>query len=169
MARALVSNEFAFSVYALLEDCSLWLRQNGIAQWESPYPRQRFDREVESGAVWCWRSKHGVDATVTLLTERPDYYPNQIWRNNTCAWYICRFAVARRLKGTGLGPRLLAEICADASAARIGALRLDVLASNPFLARYYETKGFNRVAEADIKGEGSVFLEKLSPPTEGAQ
>ena len=151
-------------MYALLEECSLWLRENGIAQWHAPYPRQRFDREVEAGAVWFWPGARGVDATVTLLAERPDYYPASIWQDDTAAWYICRFAVARRLNGTGLGARLLGEICADASAARIAALRLDVVASNPFLPRYYETNGFYRVAEADIKGERSVFLEKLSPP-----
>jgi ribosomal protein S18 acetylase RimI-like enzyme len=158
--RTRASTENAAAVYALIVECSLWLRENGIAQWDPVYPRQRFDLDVAAGTVWFWPGPSAIDATVTLMHTRPDYYPERIWCDEGSAWYICRFAIARRLKGTGLGPRLLTEILAAASAERIGALRLDVGVSNPFLARYYQANGFSPIARGEIKGAGSIFLER---------
>jgi GNAT superfamily N-acetyltransferase len=146
--------------YALLEECSQWLRLRGLTQWNPVYPRARFEREVHEGNVWLWADSDGVAATVTLFGRRPDYYPEQVWNDASEAWYICRFAVARRLKGAGIGGRLLSEIEDEARAAKLDALRLDVTASNPFLANYYQAKGFTVVAVGDIRGGASIFLEK---------
>jgi GNAT superfamily N-acetyltransferase len=158
--RARVSKEHAAAVYELLEARSLWLREKGVAQWETVYPRPRFDREVEAGVVWCWRRGTEILATVTLLAERPDYYPDGLWPGAIPAWYVCRFATALRWTGQRLGSRLLAEIELDAAAAGISALRLDVVESNPFLARYYEDNGFVRMSQWDFKGASSILFEK---------
>jgi ribosomal protein S18 acetylase RimI-like enzyme len=150
----------AAETYALLEECSNFLGAKGVAQWDPSYPRRRFDRDVSRGEVWLWRSADGVDATITLSTLRPDYYPERIWRDTIRAWYLCRFAVARRLSGMQLGVRLLAELEGDARAAGIEALRLDVTATNPFLAGYYAERGFEVAGRDEIKGDASIFLQK---------
>jgi GNAT superfamily N-acetyltransferase len=151
----------AAEAYTLIEECSAWLRAMGVPQWDPVYPRHRFDREVSEGAVWLWRSAEGVDATITLSALPPDYYPERVWRDGARAWYLCRFAVARRLKGAQLGVRLLAELERDASSAGIEALRSDVTAANPFLASYYAKRGFEAVECGKIKGEASIFFQKL--------
>jgi hypothetical protein len=100
----------AAATHALILECSNWLRIKGVQQWNPVYPRQRFDDDVSEGKVWIWRSRDGVDATVTLSSSRPDYYPPHIWQDTATGWYVCRFAVARRLKSTRLGVRLLVEL-----------------------------------------------------------
>lgn len=152
------------AVYALIEESSAWLRDKGLAQWNPVYPFERFSREVEQGRVWYWTSRTGPTATVTLQEQRPEYYPDEIWNDDVAAWYLCRFAVTRKLLGANVGPRLLAELEQDAALADRRALRLDVTASNPFLEKYYVTHGFGRVAVAEIRSESSVLLERTVSP-----
>ena len=151
----------AAATHALILECSNWLRIKGVQQWNPVYPRQRFDDDVSEGKVWIWRSRDGVDATVTLSSSRPDYYPPHIWQDTATGWYVCRFAVARRLKSTRLGVRLLVELERDAVAAGIAVLRLDVTASNRFLVRYYTERGFEVGDLGEIMGCTSIFLQKL--------
>jgi hypothetical protein len=106
----------------------------------------------------------GPTATVTLLEQRPDYYPDEIWNDDVAPWYVCRFAVTRKLLGANVGPRLRAELEYAAAASGRRALRLDVTASNSFLEKYYATRGFERVAVAEIRSESSVILEKTVSP-----
>jgi GNAT superfamily N-acetyltransferase len=150
----------ASEAYASIQECSDWLRAKGISQWDPVYPRQRFDRDVAAGEVWVWRSPAGIDATVTLSSVRPDYYPRYLWKDAERACYVCRFAIARRLKGAQLGVRLLGELERDARVAGIATLRLDVSAAYPFLTAYYVERGFEVIDRADIMGVAAVFLQK---------
>jgi ribosomal protein S18 acetylase RimI-like enzyme len=147
-------------LYALLKEWSVWLHERGIAQWNPVYPRPRFAREVAAGLVWFWSEAGAPVATVTLFSDRPDYYPADIWQDETPCWYICRLAVARRLAGEGLGARLLAQLEEDARQSARRALRLDVRSSNPFLVDYYLARGYRRVAESEIMGIPTTFFEK---------
>ena len=150
------------ATYALLCEASERLRARGIAQWRVPYPRARFERDIASGSVWCWRAEGALAATLTVSSMRPDYYPNEIWRDDIAAWYLTRFVVAQRFARRGVGARVLAEVGMAANAAGVRALRLDVTAANPFLERYYVGHGFRRVGEAEIHGEPSLLLERPS-------
>ena len=71
-------------------------------------------------------------ATVTLLPQPPDYYPEHIW-DGAPAWYVGRFTVTRSLVGRGVGEHLLNQLEIDAADAGIHALRLDVAAATSFL------------------------------------
>lgn len=147
-------------VYALLPEASEFLRERGIAQWRVPYPRERFARDVASGAVWYWRAESAVAATLTVSSSRPDYYEGDLWLDPKDAWYLTRFAVARRFARRGIGAKVLDQVAIEAAASGVQALRLDVNATNPFLERYYLEHDFRRVAAAQIRGEPSVLLER---------
>jgi hypothetical protein len=82
------------SIAALLHERSAWLQANGIDQWQPPYPIDRLAREVDEGVVWYWRAAVRLVATVTLLTNVPDYYPPGLWSDDRPSWYVCRFATA---------------------------------------------------------------------------
>ncbi len=125
-----------------------------------------YAREVERGAVWFWLEDDQVAATATLLPSRPDYYPEEIWNDGASAWYLCRIAVSRRLASRSVGDQVLQQVESDAIEAGIRACRLDVVTKNPFLAKYYESRGFRRVALLEMRGVPSIFLEKLvdAPP-----
>jgi hypothetical protein len=53
--------------------------------------------------------------------------------------------------------RLLATDQASRGARR---LRLDVVATNPFLERYYQASGFTPILRAPILGTPSVFMQR---------
>ena len=147
-------------IYQVLVLASAWLQARGLSQWNPVYPLKRFSRDVEAGHVWYWDLNGAVVATITLLTERPDYYPEHVWSYGRNAWYVCRFAVSRSVAGQGIGARALDEVESDASTAH-ARVRLDVSAANPFLEQYYAQRGYRRVAQADIKGAPALFLERF--------
>ena len=146
--------------YALLLECSLWLRNRGVPQWTSPYPRDRFARDVSGGKVRLWRSGGQAIATATVSTQRPAYYPSEVWADAERACYVCRLAVSRAHARAGLGTRVLAELEREARETETAALRLDVAAANPFLRAYYEAHGFAVVARAQLMGDDALFMEK---------
>jgi GNAT superfamily N-acetyltransferase len=156
--RAQLGN--ADDVYELLLEASAWLKRKGIRQWDPPYPRARFVREIEEGHVWYWAFSDEALGTVTLLEHRPEYYPPGVWDDAVSAWYVCRFTVSRKLVGQRVGEQLLSGLEADARARGIAALRLDVSSSNPFLERYYVERGFELRQTGEIFGARSAFLEK---------
>ncbi len=148
-------------LYVLLEEASAWLAARGVAQWNPVYPFARFAREVERGDVWYWLGDGEIVAMATLLPSRPEYYPDDLWHDAARAWYLCRFAVSRKLSGRSVGDRVLREIESDAAGEGIDALRLDIVANNPFLAEYYSARGFTRVATLAMHGQPSIFFEKV--------
>ena len=136
------------------------MRLRGLAQWRVTYPRERFSRDVAAGTVWYWRAQTEVAATITVSDARPEYYDEDLWRDATSAWYLTRFAVARRFAGRNVGTQVMDRVAREASAAGVQALRLDVTGANPFLERYYLEHDFRRVGEASIRGEACVLLER---------
>jgi GNAT superfamily N-acetyltransferase len=158
--RLRASTDQLSEMYALLEERSAWLRGKALAQWSSRYPIERFMREIAAGHVWYWKANEAVAATVTLYPTRPDYYPPHVWNDAGRGWYVARLAVTTRLAGQGIGRRLVAQIEHDATIEGLHVLRLDVVASNPFLEAYYTAVGFRRVAVGEIKSEPCLFLEK---------
>ncbi len=144
----------------MLVEASAWLRQKGLAQWSPEYPSDRFAREVASGCVWYWSVAGEPIATVTLHESRPEYYPRDVWQDKTAAWYLSRFAVARRLAGQRVGELVLDGVERDAVAAGARVLRLDVTTANPFLGGYYLAHGFERYQLVEIFGEPSALFEK---------
>ena len=147
-------------LYSLLKEASAWLRAQGSAQWNPTYPIERFTQEVEDGHVWYWKSGIALLATVTLLPRRPEYYPAGVWDDVLPAWYVCRFTVQRALTGRRVGESLLRQLELEAAACGVQALRLDVVASSPFLVRYYLAQGFEDCGTVEIMGERAVLLER---------
>jgi GNAT superfamily N-acetyltransferase len=66
--------------------------------------------------------------------------------------------VSRAERGTGLGRRLLDWACERARELGRASLRLDCVASNEFLRRYYADAGFEERGEVDL---GRVRLARF--------
>ena len=147
-------------LYSLLQEASAWPRAQGSTQWNPVYPIERFAQEVEDGHVWYWKLGTAPLATVTLLPRRPDYYPAGVWDDDVPAWHVCRFTVKRTLAGHRVGETLLRQLELDAAGSGLQALRLDAVAANPFLERYYLARGFEDCGTVEIRGERSVLLER---------
>ena len=70
--------------------------------------------------------------------------PDPIWadRPESSALYLSKLVVARDHAGAGLGERILADVERIARERGADWLRLDCVASNELLARYYQRQGY---------------------------
>jgi ribosomal protein S18 acetylase RimI-like enzyme len=152
--------EEADPLYAVLSERVAWLAERGIAQWQSPYPRSLFDADIAKGWVLALRSEgERVVGTVTVYPGAPAYYPSEL-PPDPFAHYICRLAVGVAFQGQELGREALRLLAADRASRGARRLRLDVVAANPFLERYYRASGFEAIFRASVLGMPSVFMER---------
>jgi GNAT superfamily N-acetyltransferase len=104
----------------------------------------RLRRDLESGSLYVvWRGNRPV-ATFSLLESDRVYWPSA----GDDALYLHRFAVRR--DSAGSGRRVLEWAVEEARRRGRAYIRLDCLAENPGIRRYYESCGFAAVAETVI-------------------
>jgi GNAT superfamily N-acetyltransferase len=105
-------------------------------------------RGIARGEVWVVRAGAELAGSLTLQDE-----DLETWGvNDGSALYLHRLVVARAHAGAGLGRRLLAWAVDEAQARGRRSLRLDCVASNTFLRRYYAEAGFAERGEVDLGG-----------------
>lgn len=122
-------------VAALLDETAGWLRAKEVHQWPARFDPEVLMPAVHAGETWLALSEDAVIATITVAHHDP------AWRDLPgAAAYVHRLSVRRH--GAGLGTDLLAWAAHEAAALGRDRLRLDCLASNARLCRYYEDLGF---------------------------
>jgi 8-oxo-dGTP diphosphatase len=126
----------------LLEGAAQWMDARGIVQWRpgSMRPQRRaFVAAQAAGDIYVVRGGGRVIGGVVLRAE-----PDPIWADSPepSALYLGKLVVARERVGGGLGERIVAECERIARERRIAWLRLDCVASNESLARYYQRLGY---------------------------
>jgi GNAT superfamily N-acetyltransferase len=127
-------------VLAVLDDAAGWLRRRGIDQWPARFAPERLAPAIEAGEIHLGVEDGQPVGTFSLLWADP-----VIWGDcpdGADAGYVHQLAVPRAAAGRGIGDRLLAA--ADALVAARGRrwLRLDCVAHNRGLRRYYAERGF---------------------------
>ena len=147
-------------VYGIIEECSAWLKTKGVQQWNPTYPRDLFLKDVEKGAVCYFMEGDSLGGTATIYNEKPSYYPTDIWYTKEKVWYLCRFAVPRRLKGKKLGIRIIAALETKGEQDGVEWIRLDVAKANPFLQSYYSNLGYQCAGEVMLVDTPSILMEK---------
>lgn len=137
----------ADSVYQLLDDAAVWLERRGIEQWKpGALPRGIVADGIARGEVFVVRAADALVATLQLEDgDRATWGPDA-----GDALYVHRLCVARTHARAGLGLRLLdwAGTAARARGRRL--LRLDCVASNDALRRYYAHAGFAERGVIDV-------------------
>lgn len=140
-------SEDADSVYQLLDDAAVWLTARGIEQWKpGALPRRIVENGIARGEVFVVRDADALTATLQLeesdlATWGPDLGD---------ALYVHRLCIERTRAGEGLGLRLLDWAGTVARARGRRWLRLDCVASNDGLRRYYARAGFAERGVVDI-------------------
>jgi GNAT superfamily N-acetyltransferase len=134
-------------ILEILEEIRIWLADSGVAQWPFPitaeWVRERLDRR-EFHLAKIGGETVGV---FRLLDSDPG-----LWEENPGeALYIHSLAVPRRWKGHGIGRCILLWAEAYATGDDRAFLRLDCLAENETLCRYYEQAGFAERSVKEIK------------------
>jgi GNAT superfamily N-acetyltransferase len=104
----------------------------------------RLRKDLESGSLYLvWLGDRPV-ATFSLLESDPMYWPAA----GDDALYLHRFAVRR--DAAGAGRRAVEWAVEEARRRGRDYIRLDCLAENPGIRRYYESCGFAAVDETVI-------------------
>jgi hypothetical protein len=144
-------------VTQILEEASAWLRSRGIDQWPQQFSADWIGPPLERGETWLANIDGDVVATLTLRTSDPAWPDGDL-----AATYLHRLAVRRAFAGVGLD--LLGWAAAEAHRRRHRALRLDCVASNRRLRRYYTEAGFIARGEATIHGTEVARFERRAGP-----
>jgi ribosomal protein S18 acetylase RimI-like enzyme len=147
---------------ATLSEAARWLLERGIEQWPHPFPRGRVEALVRRGEFFVVRLDGEPAGSLVLRWSDPSIWGEQ--RDD--AGYA--LAVRRAHAGRGLGARLLEW--ADARVAEAGRefLRLDCMAENGALRRYYEQLGFERRGEALVEDLVAALYERRCRATVAA-
>ena len=126
----------------LLEAAAQWMVARGIEQWRPGGMRAQrgaFIAAQDAGEVYVVRSGARVIGGAVLRAV-----PDPIWRDSPepSALYLGKLVVARDRVGSGLGTRIVEECERVARERGVAWLRLDCVATNGSLARYYQQLGY---------------------------
>jgi ribosomal protein S18 acetylase RimI-like enzyme len=148
------------SVMELLTEISAWLAEQGIAQWPSP-PGPEVDRlmerEIAAGEVYLAKIETG-DSFVGLL--RFEWHDPHLWpADPDGGGYVHSLGVRPDYHGKGLGAAMLRWAAEHARARGRRYLRLDCVASNRSLRRFYEELGFRFRGVASHGGYTGALFE----------
>jgi GNAT superfamily N-acetyltransferase len=132
-------------VSAVLEDAAAWLNERGVSQWPTRFPAGLLLPAIERGETWLVRAGTEVVATVTVdhADASWDDLPSD-------AAYVHRMAV--RSHGEQLGTWMLDWVTHIAVDEGRRAVRLDCVATNDGLCRYYERQGFRPMGTVTVGG-----------------
>jgi GNAT superfamily N-acetyltransferase len=138
---------------SILEEVAAWTWIRGLEAWQpgtfgerDGCGQRRLRHDVTNNSLYLvWLGSAAV-ATFSLRTSDERYWPDA----SDGALYLHRFAVRRAASGMGsLAIRWMVE---EAQRRERSYLRLDCLADNPGIRRYYERAGFTHCGETTDEG-----------------
>lgn len=129
------------TVYNILHENALWLSLKNIIQWPLDWlqsKRQEIQESIEFGTYHAIDIDNEIAAIVEIKSV-----PEKIWANdNIRALYIHKLAIRRKYADKNLGRKIINLIEVRAIQHGIQYLRLDCVAHNDRLRKYYESCGF---------------------------
>ncbi len=133
------------TVHEILDGAAAWLAEQGIRQWPIPYPREPIARAFAERGLWV--GARGGRIVATMRTARRD---PEIWGEDPVpALYVHGLAARREPLGRGSGLELLRWAARAAGQEGLEVVRLDCLAGNDRLCRYYRQAGFRHVRDVE--------------------
>ena len=159
---AAASKEELASVAEILDEASAWLEARGFPQWPRPFPVALLETDLANGIAYlAWDGSTPV-GTFALHRTDPTFWGELPAEPPGHAQYLHKLAVRRRNRGLGRALVDLAVVIARASGA--SCLRLDCIADNPGLRRYYEDQGFEHRGDLHVPaliGRTSLYEKRL--------
>lgn len=130
------------TVLAILNEAAAWLRLRGVAQWPPVFEPGWIEPALGGGHVWL--VEVGGEGLATMSVTWSD----RLWPDDGTAGYVHRLAARRR--ALGLGAWLLGQADRIVAARGRTHLRLDCVAANTRLRRFYEGLGFAYRGEVEF-------------------
>lgn len=150
----------AIELVAIRDARAQWLLDRSIRQWlPGEFPLDRMRRWIDQRAVHVGRVDGQLVAAVAVLWEDPAIWPD----GGTEAGYVHLLMTATEHAGSGHGATMLSHAEAVIGGAGSRLARLDAVASNPTLRRWYEQRGYVEVGCVEFDCEewfDTVLLEK---------
>ncbi|HVX42477.1 MAG TPA: GNAT family N-acetyltransferase [Mycobacteriales bacterium] len=132
-------------VLAVLDEAAGWLRSRGVRQWPARFDAGWITPAITRGETHLVRRDGELAATVTLDWSDP------LWDDRAGeAGYVHRMAVRR--SAAGIGGALLSWAAETTRRRGRTLLRLDCVAGNDRLRRYYESAGFRHRGDVPVAG-----------------
>jgi len=144
-------------VMEILAEAAAWLKQKGIDQWPSP-PNEHWQRRMAAAVGRGELYTFGVVKNrfaIARFTWRDPYWPD-----DNLAGYIHSMAVHPGMQGQNVGGVILFWAMMKARREGKQFLRLDCLAGNGRLRRYYEDQGFTYQREITDQDYVAALYEK---------
>ena len=145
----------------LLEEVAEWLSQRGVEQWRPGSFRQSapfYADSIRQGEVQLAFSGDELVGTLRLLLHEPIVWPDIAADD---AVYVYSLAVRRQWANQQVGRRLLQWAGRRASELGRSYVRLDCMADNTFLRRYYTQAGFQDRGEVDAEFPAPIGTLRL--------
>lgn len=147
------SLEDAGEILRLREHVAAWLADQDIDLWQAPLPEGQLYDWIEKGEVLVQRDRGHIVGAVALLDRDPD-----LWGDDaTPATYIHSLMVDRSYAGQNLGGRMLKRVEELARSRGDRYVRLDAGSDLDGLQRWYDARGYERVATHSLTDTGRTF------------
>lgn len=148
-------------ILQILKEGAETLRARGIDQWQGWHhpdaERLAWVQEgLDKGEFYFLEAEGQTLGMYRYLHEDELYWGPQTVK----ARYVHSLAVRAAWGGLGIGSRLLERLFVQAREEGAEVFRLDCLATNPALRRYYEGLGFVAVGETGLRGQRFTLLER---------
>jgi len=141
-----------------------WLQSKGIDQWNPEQFSLDFVMAcIRDSEVFLAEAGHAIVGTYLLTWSDPS-----IWRelDNAESGYIHKLAVRRDFKGQGIGRLLLEHAENRIMEQGKRCIRLDCMADNERLNRYYLDAGYTYVRRFDGDGwSANLYEKRVVPPS----
>jgi len=151
-------------VMTILREAADWLTAHGNPQWQHWYmdfgERILLDR-LKHHEVYLFRLDAAPVGTLTI-----QWSDSEVWGErglDGLAGYIHGMGIVRSVGGKHVGERMLAWAVETIAAKGRLIARLDAMASNEPLCRYYEARGFRRLGTALLAGNFTTQLFERGP------
>ena len=145
----------------LLEETAEWLESRGIQQWRAGNFRAAagyYAESIRRQEVYLAFVGEELVGTLRVLLEDPIVWPDELMDDGI---YLYSLAVRRTWSGKSLGGQMLRWAFTHAANAGKKFVRLDCVASNPFLAEYYVRAGFEERGEIEARFPSPVGMLRL--------
>ena len=139
-------------IFEILHENAKWLEARNIIQWPLYWldsKRDEIKTSVKQGGFYTLAIETVAHNEVAAIVELKSN-PEDIWKSdNANALYIHKLAIRRKYENQGLGRKVLSLIKTRCLQENREFLRLDCVAHNSTLRKYYEANGFKLTAEVD--------------------
>ena len=129
-------------IMGIADEAAKWMLEQGIKQWESPPPSEcwaLFREEIVAERVY-FIMREGSDEVVGFF--RLKWSGEPLWEDESNAGYLYSLAIRPRYIGQGIGPAVIKWLMQHFASLGKDRFRVDCIASNDRLRRWYEELGF---------------------------